>query len=87
MNPQTENFKTKRAAETWVVDQATGLSDLETRLNHLEGEGFSVRQIFVLRGLQPEFVILARRLKWESPEAEPAEPRASLQENEEARHA
>ena len=41
MNPQTENFKPKRAAETWVVDQATGLSDLETRLNHLEGEGFS----------------------------------------------
>ena len=39
MNPQTEDFKTKRAAETWVVDQATGLSDLETRLNHLDVEG------------------------------------------------
>ena len=37
MNPRTENFKTKRAPETWVVDQVTGLSDLETRDSPGEG--------------------------------------------------
>ena len=46
---------------TWVVDEANGLSELETRLNHLEGEGFAVYRVFLLHGLQPEFVILARR--------------------------
>ena len=87
MDQNTQTTKNQPPPETWVVDQATGLSDLETRLNHLDVEGFSVRQIFVLRGLQPEFVILARRLDQELPEAEPAEPHASLQENDEARHA
>ncbi len=87
MDQNTQNPHNQPPPETWVVDSANGLSELETRLNHLEAEGFPVRRIFLLRGLQPEFVILARRLDQESVEAEPAEPHASLQENEEARHA
>ena len=61
MNPEIENPDNKPTAPTWVVDQAIGLSELEARLNHLEGEGFVVRRVFLLSGLQPEFVILARR--------------------------
>ncbi len=59
MNP--ENEQALNDTRTWVVDEANGLSELETRLNHLEGEGFAVHRVFLLRGFQPEFVILARR--------------------------
>ena len=59
MNP--ENEQAPNDTRTWVVDEANGLSELETRLNHLEGEGFAVSRVFVLRGLQPQFVILACR--------------------------
>ena len=59
MNP--ENEQALNETRTWVVDEANGLSELETRLNHLEDEGFSVHRVFLLRGLQPQFVILARR--------------------------
>ena len=86
MNPKAPNPNGKAAASPWVVDQASGLSDLEARLNHLEAEGFPVLRIFLLRGLQPEFVILARRQR-ELPEAEVDATRTSLQENEEVRHA
>ena len=57
MNP--ENEQARNDTRTWVVDEASGLSELETQLNHLEGEGFAVRRVFLLRGLQPQFVILA----------------------------
>ena len=57
----SENEQLLNDTRTWVVDEANGLSELETRLNHLEGEGFAVHRVFLLRGLQPEFVILARR--------------------------
>lgn len=87
MDQNTQTTKNQPPPETWVVDTANGLSELETRLNHLESEGFPVRRIFLLRGLQPEFVILARRLDQKLVEAEPGEPRPSLQENEEAHHA
>ncbi len=66
MNPKIENPDNKPTASTWVVDEANGLSELETRLNHLEDEGFSVHRVFLLCGLQPEFVILARRAEEES---------------------
>ncbi len=59
MNPEIENPDNKPTAPTWVVDEANGLSELETRLNHLESEGFAVRRVFLLHGLQPQFVILA----------------------------
>ena len=58
MNP--ENEQALNDTRTWVVDGANGLSELETRLNHLEDEGFVVRRVFLLHGLQPQFVILAR---------------------------
>jgi len=57
MNP--ENEQALNDPRTWVVDEASGLSELETRLNRLEGEGFAVRRVFLLQGLQPQFVILA----------------------------
>ena len=57
MNP--ENEQALNDTSTWVVDEASGLSDLETRLHHLEDEGFAVHRVFLLPGLQPEFVILA----------------------------
>ena len=65
MNP--ENEQALNDTRTWVVDEANGLSELEMRLNHLEDEGFSVHRVFLLRGLQPEFVILARRAGTASP--------------------
>ncbi len=57
MNP--ENEQALKDTRTWVVDEANGLSELETRLNHLDGEGFAVRRVFLPHGLQPQFVILA----------------------------
>ncbi len=57
MNP--ENEQALNDTRTWVVDEANGLSELEVRLNHLESEGFAVRRVFLLHGLQPQFVILA----------------------------
>ncbi len=59
MNP--ENEQALNDTRTWVVDEANGLSELEMRLNRLESEGFAVHRVFLLRGLQPQFVILARR--------------------------
>ena len=87
MDQNTQNPHDQPPPETWAVDSASGLSELETRLNHLEAEGFPVCRIFLLRGLQPQFVILAHRLERESPEAETGEIGAVLRENEEGHHA
>ena len=57
---------TNLTPELWVVDEANGLSDLEARLNHLADEGFTIQTLFLLRGLKPEFVILANRPEPES---------------------
>ena len=65
MNP--ENEQALNNTRTWVVDEASGLSELETRLNHLEGEGFAVYRVFLLHGLQPQFVILACHASTASP--------------------
>ncbi len=62
----SENAKYESAARTWAVDEANGLSDLEARLNHLAEEGFAIQTVFLLRGLKPEFVILANRPELES---------------------
>ena len=85
MDQNTQTTKNQPPPETWVVDTANGLSELETRLNHLEAEGFPVRRIFLLRALQPEFVILARGLEGESPGTE--DGRSALPPNEEVRDA
>ncbi len=70
MNPKIENPDNNPTAPTWVVDEANGLSELEIRLNHLEGEGFAVRRVFLLQGLQPQFVILACHARPASPRIE-----------------
>lgn len=45
----------------FVVEEATGLPGLETRLNALESQGFDPNQIILLGGLGPQFVIVACR--------------------------
>ena len=62
----SENAKYESTATTWAVDEANGLSDLEARLNHLAEEGFAIQTVFLLRGLKPEFVMLANRPEPES---------------------
>ena len=52
---------------TWAVNDARGLSALETCLNHLETEGFTAHRVFLREGLQPEFVILVFRFEQGSP--------------------
>ena len=82
-----ENRKNEATPRTWVVDEATGLSDLETHLNHLETQGFPVRLVFLLRGLRLEFVILARRSEQNLPEPKSHDDPSDLQGTGEARHA
>ena len=55
---------------TWIVDEARGLSELETRLNALESDGFSPIDVLLVGLLRSQFVILAVRREKEGAERE-----------------
>lgn len=46
---------------TWVVYDATSLAELEKQLNAVEGEGFELTHLFLVPGIEPNFVIVSRR--------------------------
>jgi hypothetical protein len=58
----------------FVVEEATGLPGLETRLNALESRGFGPNQIILLGGLSPQFIIVACRTGLSSDTAQPEPP-------------
>jgi len=66
----------------FVVEEATGLPGLETRLNALESRGFGPNQIILLGGLSPQFIIITCRSGESSDTAQPEPPTEQAASNQ-----